>query len=206
MHHSVHALISLHTGSCVRQTICDALPHSSWQNLCSKFFECPHSSNLGMLVWTTNHPHPENAVLDRTWHFGMGWYGPSYPPPPPPHTHKDLGTLGFWVELILTTPRPSPPSGGFTGGAPGARPDMVQNFLDFMHFFVKFDKIVCWRPPGGLAPPPTGNPGSVHPHPSRKCTFGHITYHFPLSLSWIMCEVVFGDQSLYPLRIPSCLL
>ena len=34
------------------------------------------------------------------------------------------------------------------GGAPGARPPpTVQNFLDFMQFFGKFDKIVCWRPP-----------------------------------------------------------
>ena len=24
-----------------------------------------------------------------------------------------------------------------------------------------FGKIICWRPPGELAPPPTGNPGSA---------------------------------------------
>ena len=29
---------------------------------------------------------------------------------------------------------------------------MAQNFLDFMQFFRKFDKIVCWRPPRGSAP------------------------------------------------------
>ena len=47
------------------------------------------------------------------------------------------------------------------GGAPGARPPTAQIFLAFMQFLGKFDKIVCWRPPGGLPPPPTGNPGSV---------------------------------------------
>ena len=53
-------------------------------------------------------------------------------------------------------------SGGFRGGAHPARArPTVQNFLDFMQFFRKFDKIVCWRPPRGLAPPPTGNPGSA---------------------------------------------
>ena len=40
---------------------------------------------------------------------------------------------------------------------------MVQNVLNFTHFFGKIDKIVCWRPPpsGGSAPPPVGNPGST---------------------------------------------
>ena len=47
------------------------------------------------------------------------------------------------------------------GGRP---PPTVQNFLDFMQFFGNFDKIVCWRPPRGLAPPPTGNPGSAPDH------------------------------------------
>ena len=38
-------------------------------------------------------------------------------------------------------------SGGFRGGgAPDAHPPTAQNFLDFMQFFGKFDKIVCWRP------------------------------------------------------------
>ena len=39
---------------------------------------------------------------------------------------------------------------------------MVQNFLNVMQFFRKFGKIIGWRPlPGGLAPPPTENPGSA---------------------------------------------
>ena len=37
-------------------------------------------------------------------------------------------------------------SGGFRGAHP-APPPTAQNFLDFMQFFGKFDKIVCWRPP-----------------------------------------------------------
>ena len=45
------------------------------------------------LVWTT--PQPPDSDLDRSWHFGLSWYGP-------PPTSKniqiltDLGTLG-WV-------------------------------------------------------------------------------------------------------------
>ena len=49
--------------------------------------------------------------------------------------------------------------GGRTRRAP---PPTVQNFLDFMHLFRKiWQKSICWRPPRGLAPPPTGNPGSA---------------------------------------------
>ena len=33
------------------------------------------------------------------------------------------------------------------------------NFLDFMQFLEIFDKIICWRPTRGSAPPATGNPG-----------------------------------------------
>ena len=41
-------------------------------------------------------------------------------------------------------------------------PPMAQNFLNFMQSFTNFGKIICWRPPPrGLAPPPTGNPGSA---------------------------------------------
>ena len=34
----------------------------------------------------------------------------------------------------------------------GRPPPTDQNFLDFMQFFGKFDKIVCWRPLEGWAP------------------------------------------------------
>ena len=37
-------------------------------------------------------------------------------------------------------------SGEFRGGALTT----AQNFLGFMQFFGKFDKIVCWRPPPAL--------------------------------------------------------
>ena len=55
-------------------TICDALPHSSYQIPVGKYFaqnsfECLHSSISGMLVWST--PHPENENLGRSWHFGF---------------------------------------------------------------------------------------------------------------------------------------
>ena len=49
----------------------------------------------------------------------------------------------------------------FQGGGAGLAPT-DQYFLNFMHFFDKSGKFVCWRsPPGGLAPPPTGNSGSA---------------------------------------------
>ena len=35
------------------------------------------------------------------------------------------------------------------------------NSFNFMQFMGKFGKIICWRPPGELAPPPRGNPGSA---------------------------------------------
>ena len=50
------------------------------------------------------------------------------------------------------------------GGAPGARPppSTDENLLNFMQFFDKSGKFVCWcPPPGRLAPPTPGNPGSA---------------------------------------------
>ena len=48
------------------------------------------------------------------------------------------------------------------GALPVRAPPMVHNFLNFMQFFGKFGKIIGWHPlPGGLAPPPTENPGSA---------------------------------------------
>ena len=44
--------------------------------------------------------------------------------------------------------RAAPPPGG-------------PNSFNFMQFLGKFGKIVCWRPPGELASPPQGNPGSA---------------------------------------------
>ena len=42
-----------------------------------------------------------------------------------------------------------------------ARPPGGPNSFNFMQFLGKFGKIVCWRPPGELAPPPRGNPRSA---------------------------------------------
>ena len=53
-------------------------------------------------------------------------------------------------------------SGGSKGGARGTRaPPGGRNSFNFMQFLGKFGKIVCWRPPWELAPPPRGNPGSA---------------------------------------------
>ena len=60
------------------------------------------------------------------------------------------------------------------GVHPARAPPMVQNFLDFMQFFGKFDKIVCWHPPRGLAPPPTGNPGSAPRGGGGMCGWGDV--------------------------------
>ena len=52
----------------------------------------------------------------------------------------------------------------------------VQNFLIFMQFFGKFGKIISYLPlPGGLALPPTENPGSA-PVMGRNCpsTLSHL--------------------------------
>ena len=52
-----------------------------------------------------------------------------------------------------------------SGGSKGARgmraPLGGPNSFDFMQFLGKCGKIVCWCPPGQLAPPPRGNPGSA---------------------------------------------
>ena len=42
-----------------------------------------------------------------------------------------------------------------------ARPPGGPNSFNFMQFLGKFGKIVCWHPPGELAPPPRGNPASA---------------------------------------------
>ena len=53
-------------------------------------------------------------------------------------------------------------SGRFKGGAREVRPPpRCPNSFNFMQFLGNFGKIVCWRPPGELAPPPRGNPGSA---------------------------------------------
>ena len=85
-----------------------------------------------------------------------------------------------------------------SGGSKGGRSSHTdQNFLHFMQFFNKSGKFVYWRPPpGGLAPPPTGNPGSA---PVSGCF-----RHFPPKcfemagpmnaiLSFFDCRFIGGD-------------
>ena len=55
------------------------------------------------------------------------------------------GKVSNWRVSII-------PKWRIQGGAPNVRPPTAQNFLDFMQFLGKFDKIVCWRPPGGRRP------------------------------------------------------
>ena len=57
-------------------------------------------------------------------------------------------------------------------GTPLGRP----NSINFMQFLGKFGKIVCWRPPPGeLAPPPRGNPGSATAYNINIHTIYNIT-------------------------------
>ena len=51
------------------------------------------------------------------------------------------------IYIVKFWTRPPPPGG--------------PNSFNFVQFLGKFGKIVCWRPPGELAPPPRGNPGSA---------------------------------------------
>ena len=41
---------------------------------------------------------PENADLERSWHFGLSWSGPPHPSFPAMQIWTDLATLG-WVGL-----------------------------------------------------------------------------------------------------------
>ena len=70
---------------------CKAFQSMAWQNLCSKFLECPVSTISRMLVWTNTPPPTQNADLNRSWHFGLSWSGP-----PPNHTPKSVDLDWFW--------------------------------------------------------------------------------------------------------------
>ena len=74
-------------------------------------------------------------------------------------------------------------SGGSKGGAQGMSPPPGPNSFNFMQFSGKYIKIICWRPPGELAPPPGGNPGSatglyfhLNPTPWNLRCFSHKMY------------------------------
>ena len=117
------------------------------------------------------------------------------------------------VEILVHKSQFTLNSGGSKGGAPGVCPPTVQNFLNFMQFFGKFDKIIGWRPlSGGLAPPPTGNPGSAPapapnfpplrpPQTSAETMHALQGLDFNLELSHKVCyEVTFTSQTSYPTR------
>ena len=75
------------------------------------------------------------------------------------------------------------------GGRPGAHSTpTAQNFLNFMQFFAKFGKIICWRPPEGWSPllreildqplvlhKPSGSSDAVAP-PGSKFFHFHVVF------------------------------
>ena len=71
----------------------------------------------------------------------------------------------------------------YSGGSKGGAPPTAQNFLDFMQFLGKFDKIICWRPPRGSAPHPTRNPGSAPGIALNVSIFGQVSSR-PTGLIW----------------------
>ena len=62
--------------------------------------------------------------------------------------------------VVMTVEEKMIISGG-SKGARGMRAPRDPNSFNFMQFLGKFGKIVCWRPPLGVGPPPRGNPGSA---------------------------------------------
>ena len=68
---------------------------------------------------------------------------------------------------------PFTPVADLRGGRRG-RPPGGPNSFDFMQFLGNFGKIVCCRPPPGeLAPPPRGNPGSATAHQQKTMSLGN---------------------------------
>ena len=67
------------------------------------------------------------------------------------------GTIENQTETETYTETSGRSKGGHEGRAPPGGP----NSFNFMQFWGKYGKIVCWCPPGELAPPPRGNPGST---------------------------------------------
>ena len=78
------------------------------------------------------------------------------------HGKSLLCQASFGTTLQLFFTQLSSYYSGGSKGAQGTRPPPRGcKFFQFHAFFGKFGKIVCWRPPGELAPPPRGNPGSA---------------------------------------------
>ena len=71
-----------------------------------------------------------------------------------------------------------------------------------MQLFAKFGKIICWRPPGGLAPPPTGKPGSA-PEGSTRNMHPSPIYFIFMQFSGNLCQIIGCCLSIWHWRPPS---
>ena len=98
-----------------------------------------------------NRNQRQTSPQDQTYTLPLG----RQPPPGYGYYCTWYVVLLEWILVTLTC------SGGSKGGARDAHPPGGPNCFNFMHFLGKFGKIVCWCPPGELAPPPRGNPGSA---------------------------------------------
>ena len=77
----------------------------------------------------------------------------------------------------------------FQIGGRGTRAPSGSKFFNFMQYLEKFCKIICWRPPRGLAPPPRGNPGSA----TDQCV---CRFDFPVR---ILTKLLIGLQKMLKL-------
>ena len=94
-------MFSLHIRS-VWETICDALPHSSYQNLGFKSLWVPPLKYLRNVVSrVTAPPPPPNENLVRILHFGFQLVWSNPPAPRPPRTYVGAGV---W-RLVAVSPK-----------------------------------------------------------------------------------------------------
>ena len=111
--------------------------------VCSKMYRCKHSTCPVVFVAQCVYfslCHPALPMLVLTLPVILIW------------TRRH--SSGIHSAQFLTV---SHCIGGFKVGVGDTCPPMAQNFLNFR----KFGNFVCWCPPGWLAPPPMGNPGSA---------------------------------------------
>ena len=99
-------------------------------------------------LWKVEFKHCWNSIVEVHSHFlctcshhlRAAMYQLSPPPLALNSCFSDLSDFLKYFNLSVAN----------LGGAHPARgPPTAQNFLDFMQFFGKFDKIVCWHPPEG---------------------------------------------------------
>ena len=105
-------VISLHTHS-VGETICDARASYAVRILCSKFFECPHSSICRM--WCPEYPPPSrNENCQRGWDFRFDLIQNTPLPPKIKKKWSGLRTLSF---RLVQNPPPPPMKMTYVEGA-----------------------------------------------------------------------------------------